>query len=73
MASVRQLKKTHVGAGSYMYEFHAHYIWGGGGVFVVGPWANDNEAREEAQGLADAYESENSPLPLPPKKKPKNE
>ena len=73
MATVRLISRRYVGGGaSYMYKFHATYHWGlatSGGVIEVGPWSNDNEAREEAQAIADEYELNNDPRPLPPRRR----
>jgi hypothetical protein len=69
MASIQFVSKRYVGGGaSWMYTFRATYHWGrylGGGTIEVGPYSNDNEAREDAQGQADEIERNTDPTPIP--------
>lgn len=68
MASIRLISKRYVGGGaSYMYTFHATYHWGkysSGGTIEVGPYSNDNEARQDAQAQADEVERNTDPRPI---------
>lgn len=66
MASVTFVSKAKVqgSAHQWMFTYQAMYHFGRysyGGTYVVGPWSNENEAREDALAQANDYEANNDP------------